>query len=78
MQAETKTLCTCNRDIELTSGTRSVVTGFRPLCDAPEIFGRTEVRDRAGGQRNWKNPANVSTKTGLPGRGKRAVSTASR
>jgi hypothetical protein len=52
-------------DIELTSGTRSVVTGFRPLCDAPAISGRSAVKDRAGSARNWKNPADVSAKTGL-------------
>ncbi len=52
-------------DVELTSGSRTIVTGFRPLCDSPQISGRTGVRDRAGGTRNWKNPANVSAKTGL-------------
>ncbi|BCH30278.1 hypothetical protein MesoLjLc_22080 [Mesorhizobium sp. L-8-10] len=52
-------------DVELTSGSRTIVTGFRPLCDASSVSGRSAAKDRAGSPRNWKNPADVSAKTGL-------------
>jgi len=52
-------------DVELTSGRRTFVSGFRPLCDAPMISGRVAAKDWAGGPRSWKQSAPASTKTGL-------------
>lgn len=52
-------------DVQLSNGTRSFVSGFRPLCDAPGISGRVAVRDRAGGVRLWSGNADASARTGL-------------
>jgi hypothetical protein len=55
-------------DVELTSGSRSFASGFRPLCDARrglQADGRQGVKDWAGGPRTWKDAAGVSPRTGL-------------
>jgi hypothetical protein len=51
-------------DVELASGRRVFVSGFRPLCDAPKVSGRIAVKDRAGGTSTWKQGSAMS-RTGL-------------
>lgn len=52
-------------DVQLTTGGRSFVNGFTPLCDASSVSGRVAVKDRAGGAQSWGNPADVHPKTGM-------------
>lgn len=50
--------------VELSSGKRTFVNGWRPLSDASEISGRVGALDRAGGDTNWKATYPVN-RTGL-------------
>lgn len=50
--------------VELATGKRTFVSGWRPLCDAGAIQGRVGIRDRAGSTTSWKPTYSVN-RTGL-------------
>src|SRR6185312_12359896 len=49
-------------------GQRIFVRGFRPVCDAPDIFGSTSVRDNAQAISTYTDEAEVNEQGYIPQR----------
>lgn len=47
---------------------RAFVNGFRPITDAPTVYGRVATKDRHGGSRVWGNEALVQSTGLIPAR----------
>lgn len=51
-------------DAQLNEGTRSMVTGWRPLTDAATMLGRTATKETGGDELRWRDPVN-NNRTGM-------------